>query len=141
MAFRFKGDTKRYNLPVVNSYASELKLPLATLEQLHSFDAMLIKVPMPNRSLIVMYGMPRYQFEHSVLRTDINTCLICITFREFSLFIKKLKSPENSSLDLDLPLDLMDELGYVPMEEEMKIFTMRSIRIKSLTCHNNQIVS
>lgn len=45
---------------------------------------MLIKVPMPNRSLIVMYGPPRYQFEHSVLRLDVKSRRVCIAYREFT---------------------------------------------------------
>lgn len=45
---------------------------------------MLIKVPMPNRSLIVLYGSPRYQFEHSVLRTDVTSRRVCIAYREFT---------------------------------------------------------
>lgn len=39
---------------------------------------------MPNRSLIVLYGAPRYQFEHSVLRTDIAARRVCIAYREFT---------------------------------------------------------
>lgn len=39
---------------------------------------------MPNRSLIVMYGSPRYQYEHSVLRTDINTRRVAIAYRELT---------------------------------------------------------
>lgn len=39
---------------------------------------------MPNRSLIVMYGPPRYQFEHSVLRLDVQSRRVCIAYREFT---------------------------------------------------------
>lgn len=62
----------------------QLKLPLHQSEQLNSFNGMLIKVPMPNRSLIVMYGPPRYQFEHSVLRLDVKSRRVCIAYREFT---------------------------------------------------------
>lgn len=62
----------------------QLKLPLHQPEQLNSFNGMLIKVPMPNRSLIVMYGPPRYQFEHSVLRLDVKSRRVCIAYREFT---------------------------------------------------------
>lgn len=58
--------------------------PLATNDQLDIFNNILIKVPMPNRSLIVMYGPPRYQFEHSVLRTDVISRRVCIAYREFT---------------------------------------------------------
>lgn len=63
---------------------SELKLPLYRPEELDKFNGMLIKVPMPNRSLIVMYGAPRYQFEHSVLRQDVPSRRVCIAYREFT---------------------------------------------------------
>lgn len=95
--FRYNGDPKRYNLPMVDSYASELRSPLASSQQLDSFSKTLIKVPMPNRSLIVMYGMPRYQFEHSVLRTDINTRRVCIAYREFTpMYLTNGKSYDKS---------------------------------------------
>lgn len=41
---------------------------------------------MPARSLIVLYGPARYQFEHSVLRDDINHRRVCIAYREFTTF-------------------------------------------------------
>lgn len=69
---------------MVESYLPQLRLPLHSPEQLNSFNGMLIKVPMPNRSLIVMYGPPRYQFEHSVLRLDVQLRRICIAYREFT---------------------------------------------------------
>lgn len=53
-------------------------------EQLDKFNGMLIKVPMPNRSLIVMYGPPRYQFQHSVLRLDVRSRRVCIAYRDFT---------------------------------------------------------
>lgn len=82
--FRYSGDPKRYNLPIVDSYLSQLRLPLYSHEQLDRFNGMLIKVPMPNRSLIVMYGPPRYQFEHSVLRLDVKSRRVCIAYRDFT---------------------------------------------------------
>lgn len=69
---------------MVETYLSQLKSPLYPPEQLDSFNGMLIKVPMPNRSLIVMYGSPRYQFEHSVLRLDVKSRRVCIAYREFT---------------------------------------------------------
>lgn len=81
---RYKGDAKRYNLPIVESYQGSLLAPLATQEELVKFNDISIKVPMPNRSLIVLYGPARYQFEHSVLRTDIASRRVCIAYREFT---------------------------------------------------------
>ncbi|XP_055295379.1 alpha-ketoglutarate-dependent dioxygenase alkB homolog 4 [Sitodiplosis mosellana] len=94
---RYTGDPKRYNLPLVESYASQLRSPLASEEQLNGFNDVLIKVPMPNRSLIVLYGSPRYQFEHSVLRTDITSRRVCIAYREFTpMYLKNGESFEKS---------------------------------------------
>ncbi|XP_031617536.1 alpha-ketoglutarate-dependent dioxygenase alkB homolog 4 [Contarinia nasturtii] len=81
---RYTGDVKRYNLPLVESYSSHLRSSLAKYDDLNQFNNMLIKIPMPNRSLIVLYGSPRYQFEHSVLRTDITSRRVCIAYREFT---------------------------------------------------------
>lgn len=39
---------------------------------------------MPNRSLIVLYGPARYQFEHCVLREDIVSRRVCVAYREFT---------------------------------------------------------
>lgn len=35
-------------------------------------------------SLIVLYGPARYQFEHSVLREDIQERRVCLAYREFT---------------------------------------------------------
>jgi hypothetical protein len=35
-------------------------------------------------SLIVLYGPPRYQWEHCVLREDIDSRRVCIAYREFT---------------------------------------------------------
>ena len=81
---RYTGDAKRYNLPLVESYESSLIAPLADETQLGKFSSMLIQIPMPNRSLIILYGPPRYQFEHSVFRKDITTRRVCLAYREFT---------------------------------------------------------
>lgn len=39
---------------------------------------------MPNRSLIVLYGPARYQWEHCVLREDIVSRRVCVAYREFT---------------------------------------------------------
>lgn len=82
--YRYKGDPLRYNLPLVESYSTQLISPLMNQEQLNKYETLLIKLPMPNRSLIILYGPPRYQFEHSVLRTDITSRRVCIAYREFT---------------------------------------------------------
>lgn len=81
---KYKGNAKRYNLPLVEMYQESLLMPLATDAELEKFNGISVQVPMPNRSLIVLYGPARYQFEHSVLRADITTRRVCIAYREFT---------------------------------------------------------
>lgn len=82
----YSGDQTKYNLHLVDSYRETLKAPYISNDELDIFRKILVKVPMPNRSLIVMYGPARYQFEHSVLRDDITTRRVCIAYREFTPF-------------------------------------------------------
>lgn len=91
----------------MKSYESSLISQLASEEELNNFDNKLILLPMPRRSLIVMYGAPRYQFEHSVLRKDITSRRVCVAYREFT------------------PLYLPDGCHYaegVPVLEKAKLF-------------------
>lgn len=44
----------------------------------------LVRVPMPQRSLLVLYGPSRYSWEHGILREDIPSRRVCITYREFT---------------------------------------------------------
>lgn len=81
---RYNGDKKRYNLPLVESYQNQLLSQLMDEEQLKKYDSMLILLPMPNRSLIVLYGTARYQFEHCIFRSDIQQRRVCIAYREFT---------------------------------------------------------
>ena len=48
------------------------------------YDDVVIRVPMPRRSLLVLYGHARYNFEHAVLREDIMDRRICLAYREFT---------------------------------------------------------
>lgn len=80
---RYEGDKTRYNLPQVESYRNKL-IPLPEVpEELNSAD-LVIRIPMPRRSLIVLYGPPRYDWEHCVLREDVTTRRVCIAYREFT---------------------------------------------------------
>ncbi|KAF2893605.1 hypothetical protein ILUMI_12568 [Ignelater luminosus] len=44
----------------------------------------IVRIPMPNRSLLVMYGPARYYWEHQVLREDIACRRVCLAYREFT---------------------------------------------------------
>lgn len=43
-----------------------------------------VRVPLPRRSLLVMTGEPRYQWEHAILRRDINSRRVVIAYRELT---------------------------------------------------------
>ncbi|KAG4071958.1 hypothetical protein HA402_006119 [Bradysia odoriphaga] len=83
---RYNGDDKRYNLCLVDKYRSALLAELLDESELNKFNDLVIRIPMPARSLIVLYGPARYQFEHCVLREDINHRRVCLAYREFTTF-------------------------------------------------------
>lgn len=43
-----------------------------------------IRIPMPRRSLLVMYGSARYEWEHQIFRNDIFDRRVCLAYREFT---------------------------------------------------------
>lgn len=57
----------RYNLPSVESYATKLISPLLSEDELNKYENLMIKLPMPNRSLIILYGPPRYQVNEQMI--------------------------------------------------------------------------
>ncbi|CAH1995232.1 unnamed protein product [Acanthoscelides obtectus] len=44
----------------------------------------IIRIPMPCRSLLVMYGSARYNWEHRILREDVKMRRVCLAYREFT---------------------------------------------------------
>ncbi|XP_062142995.1 alpha-ketoglutarate-dependent dioxygenase alkB homolog 4 [Drosophila sulfurigaster albostrigata] len=74
----------KYNLKVLEEYEEQLLEPLLTAEQLAEYKGKVLRIPMPNLSLIVLYGPARYQFEHAVLREDVQERRVCIAYREFT---------------------------------------------------------
>ena len=43
-----------------------------------------VRIPLPRRSLLILYGNPRYNWEHCVLRKDISSRRIVIAYRELT---------------------------------------------------------
>lgn len=43
-----------------------------------------VRIPMPRRSLLVMFNSARYDWEHQILRDDIWKRRVCIAYREFT---------------------------------------------------------
>lgn len=99
--FRYKGDRNRYNLFLVDKYRSSLSAELLDENALSKFDDLVIRIPMPERSLIVLYGPARYQFEHCVLREDIKHRRVCLAYREFtSIYLPDGDKYENEGRDV-----------------------------------------
>ncbi|KAH8404878.1 hypothetical protein KR222_008688 [Zaprionus bogoriensis] len=74
----------KYNLDLVCQYRKSLLEPLLPADQLAAYRGKVLRIPMPNLSLIVLFGPARYQFEHSVLREDVTERRVCIAYREFT---------------------------------------------------------
>jgi len=70
----YRGDMKRYNLELA---------PEQFKSCVNSSDVA-VRVPMPRRSLLVLYGEARYSWEHMVLREDIKERRVCLAYREFT---------------------------------------------------------
>jgi len=96
-------DSKRYNLPDVDTYPKVLD-PMSQSVLFNPFNDKIkntedvepyrrrgkcavegvVRVPLPRRSLLVMFDEPRYDWEHCVLREDIEDRRIVIAYREFT---------------------------------------------------------
>ncbi|EDV99388.1 alpha-ketoglutarate-dependent dioxygenase alkB homolog 4 [Drosophila grimshawi] len=74
----------KYNLDLVPQYEEKLLEPLLNPQQLATYEGKVLRIPMPNLSLIVLYGPARFQFEHAVLREDVSERRVCIAYREFT---------------------------------------------------------
>lgn len=93
----YKGGKDKYNLhcadeypPVVDdegNFISDDNRPEKSALKACKPDTdldLIIRIPMPRKSLVVMYGAPRYHWEHCVLREDIVSRRVCIAYREFT---------------------------------------------------------
>lgn len=103
----YHGDHSRYNLLDVDTYPPVLTQEGKVITEFANTDCVgyesflcrnnvmdtsvkpdgtdiVIRVPMPRRSLLVMYGPARYMWEHSVLREDILERRVCLAYREFT---------------------------------------------------------
>lgn len=90
MTMNHKSD--KYNLDCVKNYKSILtedgsfnETDLAYQFNLYRQKVdYIVRVPMPRRSLLVIYGEARYAWEHRILRQDILDRRICLAYREFT---------------------------------------------------------
>lgn len=93
--YRYNGSKEKYNLNNVTSYPHILDYnerfdSLNTKSFCFNSDKdidnsdVVLRVFMPEKSLIVLYGSARYEWEHYVLREDIKDLRLCLAFREFT---------------------------------------------------------
>lgn len=92
LTMTYNDQPHRYNLDCVKEYPTVLgsKCTLNNSKQPYrikagnSEDYPVVRIPMPRRSLLVLYGAARYDWEHQVLREDITERRVCLAYREFT---------------------------------------------------------
>ncbi|KAE8744758.1 hypothetical protein FOCC_FOCC008574 [Frankliniella occidentalis] len=102
----YRGEEWRYNLPLVSTYDrvlddcgvvmnNQIKAigkGEKIMDNISGQDCtrrsgpadVVVRIPMPRRSLLVIYGSPRYDWEHRVLREDVHDRRLCLAYREFT---------------------------------------------------------
>ena len=95
----YTGDNSKYNLADVDKYprviGSDNKVIFNPFkdkfhkeqygqEHLLKDQNIAVKIPLPARSLLIMFGQARYEFEHAILRQDIQDRRIVIAYRELT---------------------------------------------------------
>ncbi|XP_065207469.1 alpha-ketoglutarate-dependent dioxygenase alkB homolog 4 [Planococcus citri] len=68
---KYKGDKSRYNLQLAPNIDTDP-------------DDIAIRIPMPRKSLVILCGDARYNWEHCILREDIQKRRVCLAYREFT---------------------------------------------------------
>ncbi|XP_044732932.1 alpha-ketoglutarate-dependent dioxygenase alkB homolog 4 [Chrysoperla carnea] len=81
---KYNGNENRYNLNCVKTYPPVIPKDEEDYKDLESLSTSVIRIPMPRRSLLVLYGGARYDWEHCVLREDILERRVCLAYREFT---------------------------------------------------------
>ena len=83
---KYEGDSSKYNL---KHHCSEEFNGSETITEkgkncMETKSYPTVRIPMPARSLLVLFGPARYEWEHCVLRNDIKSRRICLAYREFT---------------------------------------------------------
>ncbi|KAK2579294.1 hypothetical protein KPH14_008252 [Odynerus spinipes] len=72
------GPITRYNLDYVENYSSDVSNKIEMKEDI------VVRLPLPAKSLMVLYGPARYSWEHSILREDVTRRRVCLAYRELT---------------------------------------------------------
>ncbi|XP_076293581.1 alpha-ketoglutarate-dependent dioxygenase alkB homolog 4 [Lasioglossum baleicum] len=80
------GPDTKYNLESVAEYSTTLHANVKFDEISENGDAqdITVRLPMPEGSLMVLFGAARYKWEHCVLREDVKLRRICLAYRELT---------------------------------------------------------
>ncbi|XP_075220018.1 alpha-ketoglutarate-dependent dioxygenase alkB homolog 4 isoform X2 [Lycorma delicatula] len=90
----YNGDLNKYNLNYApDIYKTVFKSGIFSNEYI-------IRIPMPARSLLVLFGEARYNWLHLIPRNDINGRRVCLAYREFTGPYLKGGSLEKESDDI-----------------------------------------
>lgn len=92
LTMTYNNKVDRYNLDCVQSYPAILldngefntNNHSYHLKDINSDVSPVVRIPMPRRSLLIMYNSARYDWQHEVLRSDIKERRVCIAYREFT---------------------------------------------------------
>ena len=95
--FPYTGSNTKYNLADVEGYprvvGNERQVafnPFASKTDSKPYEFKprvedaVVRIPLPRRSLLVMYGEARYQWEHCILRSDVSARRAIIAYRELT---------------------------------------------------------
>jgi DNA N6-methyl adenine demethylase len=85
---KYRGGGEKYNLKYHNLHNHREYKPYLKSDDLTTnsddIDFPIVRIPMPARSLLVLFGPARYEWEHCILRRDITDRRICMAYREFT---------------------------------------------------------
>lgn len=74
----YNGDLSKYNLNFApDIYKTVFKSGIFSNEYV-------VRIPMPSRSLLVLFGEARYNWLHLIPRNDIIGRRVCLAYREFT---------------------------------------------------------
>ncbi|CAD1477886.1 unnamed protein product, partial [Heterotrigona itama] len=81
----YHGPYAKYNLESVTEYSTILEdFKFDTDNKNEKNEDVIVRLPMPEGSLMVLYSSARYKWEHCVLREDIISRRICLAYRELT---------------------------------------------------------
>ncbi|XP_054000359.1 alpha-ketoglutarate-dependent dioxygenase alkB homolog 4 [Hylaeus anthracinus] len=81
----YHGPNTKYNLKDVTEYSTTCENMKSNVKAENGdVQDIIVRLPMPQGSLMVLYGAARYKWEHCVLREDVKSRRICLAYRELT---------------------------------------------------------